>query len=208
MNQFDFQRGVMASNLDGVSKWTLVVIGSHVNWKTGQAAFPSIDTLVKETGFSKATIHRAKLKLVSQGYLVSQRHFNKSNTYLVNIPDSLTERVDSLREILPSLTERLPMSHSEELKDNIKDNIKDKEKIIKEDDDSNESSYDNLIQDIKPEGVINLDTNEVSLLAEEGWGEASPAFFDEDTIKDIRVRLNCSKEEAIEYLKKAEELWA
>lgn len=121
----------MASNLDGATKWILVVIGSHVNWKTGAAAFPSIATLVKETGFSKATIHRAKLKLVSQGYLVSQRHFNKSNTYLVQIPDSFT--------LTPaSLTETLEWSHSEELKDNIKENIKDNRK------DNNKSSNEDL----------------------------------------------------------------
>lgn len=131
MNQFDFQRSVMASNLDGATKWILVVIGSHVNWKTGAAAFPSIATLVKETGFSKATIHRSKLKLVSQGYLVSQRHFNKSNTYLVQIPSSLT--------LTPaSLTETLEWSHSEELKDNIKENIKDNRK------DNNKSSNEDL----------------------------------------------------------------
>ena len=132
MNQFDFQRSVMASNLDGATKWILVVIGSHVNWKTGAAAFPSIATLVKETGFSKATIHRSKLKLVSQGYLVSQRHFNKSNTYLVQIPVSLTLTP-------PSLTETLEWSHSEELKDNIKDNIKDNRK------DNNKSSNEDLV---------------------------------------------------------------
>ncbi len=112
MNQFDFQRSVMASNLDGTTRWILVAIGSHVNWKTGAAAFPSIATLVKETGFSKATIHRAKIKLVSEGYLVSQRHFNKSNTYLVQIPDSLTQRLGSLTERPGSLTERLGWSHS------------------------------------------------------------------------------------------------
>ena len=122
----------MASNLDAATKWILVVIGSHVNWKTGAAAFPSIATLVKETGFSKATIHRSKLKLVSQGYLVSQRHFNKSNTYLVQIPASLTLTP-------PSLTETLEWSHSEELKDNIKDNIKENIK------DNNKSSNEDLV---------------------------------------------------------------
>jgi DNA-binding transcriptional MocR family regulator len=132
MNQFDFQRSVMASNLDAATKWILVVIGSHVNWKTGAAAFPSIATLVKETGFSKATIHRSKLKLVSQGYLVSQRHFNKSNTYLVQIPPSLTLTP-------PSLTETLEWSHSEELKDNIKENIKDNRK------DNSKSSNEDLV---------------------------------------------------------------
>jgi DNA-binding transcriptional MocR family regulator len=144
MNQFDFQRSVMASDLDGATKWILVVIGSHVNWKTGAAAFPSIATLVKETGFSKATIHRAKLKLISQGYLVSQRHFNKSNTYLVQIPASLTLTP-------PSLTEILEWSHSEELKDNIKENIKDKEKII------NKSSNEDL--DISNINIIKEDIN-------------------------------------------------
>jgi DNA-binding transcriptional MocR family regulator len=156
MNQFDFQRAVMASDLDGTTKWILVVIGSHVNWKTGQAAFPSIDTLVKESGFSKATIHRAKLKLVSQGYLVSQRHYNKSNTYLVMIPGSLTMTPGSL-------TERLEWSHNEELKDNITDNIKEN---IKE---NNKSSSEDLYIDSKTKEAkenINIDLDsDHSLLA-------------------------------------------
>lgn len=155
MNQFDFQRAVMASDLDGTSKWILVVIASHVNWKTGQAAFPSIDTIVKESGFSKATIHRAKLKLVSQGYLVSQRHYNKSNTYLVMIPESLT--------MTPaSLTERLRRSHSEELTDNITDNIK---KNIKDNNESsNEDSYSfSNINKAREDINITLETTEYRL---------------------------------------------
>jgi DNA-binding transcriptional MocR family regulator len=148
MNQFDFQRSVMASNLDGATKWILVVIGSHVNWKTGAAAFPSIATLVKETGFSKATIHRSKLKLVSQGYLVSQRHYNKSNTYLVQIPPSLTLTPDSF-------TETLEWSHSEELKDNIKENIKDNRK-----DNSKSSKEDLVLSNISiKEGITTTSDN-------------------------------------------------
>lgn len=146
MNQFDFQRKVMASDLDGVCKWVLVVIGSHVNWPSMKAAFPSINTLVNETGFSKATIHRAKQKLVSQGYLVSERRFNKSNTYLVQIP-SLTERQ-------ASITERLGWSQSEELIDNITDNIKDNRSS--ESKDSSDTNILNLKESEKDSDTINI----------------------------------------------------
>jgi DNA-binding transcriptional MocR family regulator len=119
MKQFDFQKAVMASNLDSTCKWLFVVIGSHVKWPSGEAAFPSIATLAKESGLSKATIHRAKLRLIEQGYLVSNRRFNKSNTYTVHIPTvserdmgSLTVTPGSLNMRLGSLNMRGSMSQN------------------------------------------------------------------------------------------------
>jgi DNA-binding MurR/RpiR family transcriptional regulator len=129
MNQFDYQRAIMASNLTPSERLVAIVIGSHVNWKNQEAAFPSVATICKESGLSNATVHRAKQSLVSQGYLVSQRHFNKSNTYLVMIPEALTMREGSLTVIDA-------MSHSVELKENITENRKEN---IKENEDSNES---------------------------------------------------------------------
>jgi hypothetical protein len=137
MKQFDFQRAVMASDLDSTCKWLFVVIGSHVKWPSGEAAFPSIATLAKESGLSKATIHRAKLRLIEQGYLVSNRRFNKSNTYTVHIPPvserdmgSLTVIPGSLNMRLGSLNMRGSMSQNEELTGNLTgkrtDNLTDK----------------------------------------------------------------------------------
>ena len=126
MKQLDFQRAVMASDLNSTCKWLFIVIGSHVKWPSGEAAFPSISTLAKESGLSKATIHRAKLILIEEGYLVSTRRYNKSNTYTVHIPivserdlGSLTMRPDSLNMIPGSLTVRASMSQNEELTGNL-----------------------------------------------------------------------------------------
>jgi DNA-binding MurR/RpiR family transcriptional regulator len=129
MNQFDYQRGIMASNLTPSERLVAIVIGSHINWKNQEAAFPSISTICKESGLSNATVHRAKQSLISQGYMVSQRHYNKSNTYLMMIPETLM--------MIPgSLTVIDDMSHSVELTENITENITDN---IKEKEDSNES---------------------------------------------------------------------
>ena len=111
MNNFDYNRAILASDLKPNEKLVAIAIAIHYNWKTKDMAYPSIKTLVEETGLSKATIHRAKITLISQGYLVSQRRYNNSNLYLPQIPACLTQRFNG--------------SQSEELKDNIKDNLKD-----------------------------------------------------------------------------------
>lgn len=118
MDNFSYNRAIFGSSLSTNAKITALAIAMHYNWKTRDMAYPSINTLCKSTGLSKASIHRAKLELVSQGYLVSERRFNNSNLYLPQIPGSLTET-------LGSLTLRHTPSHTEELKDNIKDNLKD-----------------------------------------------------------------------------------
>jgi DNA-binding transcriptional MocR family regulator len=111
MNNFDYNRAILASDLKPNEKLVAITIAIHYNWKTKEMAYPSIKTLVRETGLSKATIHRAKVNLILQGYLVSQRRYNNSNLYLPQIPACLTQRLDG--------------SQAEELKDNIKDNLKD-----------------------------------------------------------------------------------
>jgi DNA-binding transcriptional MocR family regulator len=136
MNNFDYNRAILASDLTTNEKITAIAIAIHYNWKTKDMAYPSIKTLTMETGLSKASIHRAKIVLVSQGYLVSQRRYNSSNLYLPQIPACLTQRLGG--------------SHTEELKDNIKDNLKDNKK------DSNES-FDTDITYLN-QGKISLDT--------------------------------------------------
>jgi len=111
MNNFDYNRAILASDLKPNEKLVAIAIAIHYNWKTKEMGYPSIKTLVRETGLSKATIHRAKVTLILQGYLVSERRYNNSNLYLPQIPACLTQRLQG--------------SHTEELKDNIKDNLKD-----------------------------------------------------------------------------------
>lgn len=125
MNNFDYNRAIFASDLTANEKITAIAIAIHYNWKTKSMAYPSIKTLTRETGLSKASIHRAKVQLISQGYLVSERRYNNSNLYLPQIPACLTQRLGG--------------SHTEELKDNIKDNLKDNKK------DSNESFDTDII---------------------------------------------------------------
>lgn len=139
MNNFDYNRAIFSSTLSTNAKITGLAIAIHYNWKTKEESYPSIKTLIRETGLSKASIHRAKLELVSQGYLVSQRRFNNSNLYLPQIPGSL------------SLIHT--QSHTEELKDNIKDNIKDNLK-----DNNTKSSEDSLVSSV----IINLNQEEVT----------------------------------------------
>lgn len=94
MKSYEYQGAILASSLSSKAKLVGLAISYHYNWTEARASFPSISTLVRETGLSKATIHRAKIELVSQGYLGSCRRFNDSNLYLPLIP---------------------PMSHSETL---------------------------------------------------------------------------------------------
>jgi len=136
MNNFDYNRAIFSSTLSTNAKITALAIAIHYNWKTREESYPSIKTLTRETGLSKASIHRAKIELISQGYLVSQRRFNNSNLYLPQIPGSL------------SLIHT--QSHTEELKDNIKDNLKDNN--------NTKSSEDSLVTSV----IINLNQEEVT----------------------------------------------
>jgi hypothetical protein len=136
MNNFDYNRAIFGSNLSTNAKITALAIAIHYNWKTKEESYPSIKTLIRETGLSKASIHRAKLELVSQGYLVSQRRFNNSNLYLPQIPGSLS--------VIHT------QSHTEELKDNIKDNLKDNN--------NTKESEDPLVSSV----IINLNQEEVT----------------------------------------------
>jgi DNA-binding transcriptional MocR family regulator len=134
MNQFDYQRSLFASELTANDRLTAIVIGSHYNWKTKEASFPSNKTIAKESGLSIRSVIRAKNNLVSQGYLVSERHYDASNTYIPCVPQSHEGCQDG------------------NLIDNIKDTLKD---TLKDNKDSNES-FNSFINKDK---VIFLDTN-------------------------------------------------
>jgi DNA-binding transcriptional MocR family regulator len=111
MNQFDYQRALFASELTANDRLTAIVIGSHYNWKTKEVSFPTNRTIAKESGLSIRSVIRAKNNLVSQGYLVSDRRYDMSNTYIPRVPQSLTQCLDG--------------NLIDTLKDTLKDNLKD-----------------------------------------------------------------------------------
>ena len=86
MNSFEYQDAILASDLSANAKLTALAISYHYNWKEATESFPSISTLVARTSLSRATIHRAKIELISRGFLVSTRRYNQSNLYLPVIP--------------------------------------------------------------------------------------------------------------------------
>jgi DNA-binding transcriptional MocR family regulator len=111
MNQFDYQRALFASELTANERLTACVIGSHYNWKTKEESFPSNRTIARESGLSIRSVIRSKNNLVSQGYLVSQRRYDMSNTYIPCVPQSHDECQSG--------------NLIDTLKDTLKDNLKD-----------------------------------------------------------------------------------
>lgn len=86
MYSWEYQEAIFASDLTYKAKLVGLAISYYYNWKEASPSFPSISTLQQRTGLSKASIHRAKSELVSQGYLSETRQFNSSNLYLPQIP--------------------------------------------------------------------------------------------------------------------------
>jgi len=137
MNQFDYQRALFASELNTNARIVGCVIGSHYNWKTKDAAFPSNKTIAKETGLSISSITRARKDLVSAGYLVSERRYDSSCLMIPLIPES--RGYGQKAEL------------KDTLKDTLKDNIKDTNKS------SNEDLYNSNIKELFPGEKITLE---------------------------------------------------
>jgi DNA-binding transcriptional regulator YhcF (GntR family) len=86
MYSWEYQEAIFASNLSYKAKLVGLAISYYYNWKESSPSFPSVETLTARTSLSRATIHRAKLELVSQGYLVQHRKYDQSNRYIPQIP--------------------------------------------------------------------------------------------------------------------------
>lgn len=86
MKSWEYQEAIFASNLSSKAKLVGLAIAYYYNWKEASPSFPSVETLTKRTSLSKASVHRSKLELVSQGYLVQTRKSYDSNRYLPQIP--------------------------------------------------------------------------------------------------------------------------
>lgn len=86
MKSWEYQEAIFASNLSYKAKLVGLAISYYYNWKEATPSFPSIETLTKRTSLSRASVHRAKVELISQGYLVQTRQYDQSNLYLPQIP--------------------------------------------------------------------------------------------------------------------------
>jgi hypothetical protein len=86
----DYHEAIFASELTSNARLTALAISKFYNWKEQEACWPSNKTLAKSTGLSIRSIIRSKNELVNSGYLVSQRRYDMSNTYIPSVPESHT----------------------------------------------------------------------------------------------------------------------
>lgn len=86
MKSWEYQEAIFASNLNYKAKLVGLAISYYYNWKESTPSFPSVETLTERTGLSRASVHRGKTELVSQGYLLQQRQYDTSNRYIPQIP--------------------------------------------------------------------------------------------------------------------------
>jgi len=82
VNSYEYQDAILASHLSANAKLTALAISYHYNWKQAKASFPSNRLIADRTSLSIRSVIRAKNELVSSGFLISDRRYNKSNTYV------------------------------------------------------------------------------------------------------------------------------
>jgi hypothetical protein len=145
MNQFDYQRALFSSELTANDRLTAIVIGSHYNWKTREVSFPSNKTIARESGLSIRSVIRSKNNLVKHGYLVSDRRYDMSNTYIPRVPQSHDgcqsgNLIDTLKD---------------NLKDTLKDTITDSKESVVEDINIKIVEEDDIWEDYTP--IINVE---------------------------------------------------
>ena len=86
MDYMSYIRAIRSSDLPSHAKLTALMIASHYDFSKGDAAWPSNNTLAKETGLSVRTVIRAKNVLSDRQYLVSRRQYNNVCLYIPNVP--------------------------------------------------------------------------------------------------------------------------
>ena len=86
MDYMSYIRAIRSSDLPSHAKLTAIMIASHYDFSKGDAAWPSNNTLARETGLSVRTVIRAKNVLSDRQYLVSHRQYNNACLYIPNVP--------------------------------------------------------------------------------------------------------------------------
>jgi biotin operon repressor len=88
MDYFGYIRAIRVSDLSSHARFTSIMIASHYNFKDNKPAWPSIETLAKETGLSKSSVKRAIKELKEAGFLEVKRVYDGSNRYHPRLPQS------------------------------------------------------------------------------------------------------------------------
>jgi DNA-binding transcriptional MocR family regulator len=86
MDYLRYIREIRSSSLSYKAKLVAIMIASHYDFKTAVPAFPSVDTLARETGLSNRSVSRAKIELVENGWLVTHRQFNRASLSVPTCP--------------------------------------------------------------------------------------------------------------------------
>ena len=84
----------LESELRGLDKFVLIVLANHCNDQDGHPkrglAWPSVTTLVREAGISRATVNRVLNRLEADGYLVREHHGTRSTHYRLSVSEGDT----------------------------------------------------------------------------------------------------------------------
>jgi len=108
MNSYEYQDCILSSDLSAKAKLVAIAISYHYNWKESTDAWPSVDTISIRTSLSKSSVNRAKIELVENGYLGSERRFNKSNLYEPQIPNTFTQTLPRVTQTPHTFTQTPP----------------------------------------------------------------------------------------------------
>ena len=84
-------KSALESDLQGLDKLVLIVLANHCNDQDGNPkrglAWPSVTTLVKEAGISRATVNRVLNRLEAGGYLAREHHGTRSTHYRLSVSE-------------------------------------------------------------------------------------------------------------------------
>ena len=146
MQVIDYHEAIFASELTSNARLTALAISKFYNWKEKQACWPSNNTLANATGLSIRSIVRAKNELVNTGYLMSQRQYNNVCLYIPCVPQAAPSRL-LVNMAMPIW--QLNNEYNNEVNNEINN-----EK-------NNQTSFDNYIQDINTEDVIDMSSETI-----------------------------------------------
>jgi|LakMenEpi03Aug12_release.lakeMendotaPanAssembly.Ray.scaffolds.fasta_scaffold609146_1 hypothetical protein len=79
---FEYIRKVRSAKLLAREKNLLYFYASMYNWEEGKASFASIELIAAWTGMSKASVNRAKKRLIELGWIKSFRRDRYSKVYV------------------------------------------------------------------------------------------------------------------------------
>lgn len=91
---YSWQQAVVKSSLQPTTRHVLLTLGTHMN-QHGESCYPSIETLIEETGLGRTTIFKHIALAEAAGYLIREKRNVTgkewaSNEYRASIPEGYT----------------------------------------------------------------------------------------------------------------------